>query len=100
MTDEQYEEIVEQALVDAYGDEEQIGSFCSVLQEEVKFPFRAKLLGQKISITGLGNDNSRVLAKTKNGDGVSLVDLRDIEIIETDESMVWVEAYVKWRNDW
>src|SRR5207237_10114262 len=38
-------ELIEQASVDAYGEEEQVGVFFTMLDEHLALPFRVKVLG-------------------------------------------------------
>src|ERR1700674_3905883 len=38
-------ELIEQAIVDAYGEEEQVGGFFSMIEEYLALPFRVKVLG-------------------------------------------------------
>jgi len=38
-------ELIEQAIVDAYGEEEQVGGFFTMIEEYLAVPFRVKILG-------------------------------------------------------
>ena len=38
-------ELIEQAILDAYGEEEQVGGFFTMIEEYLALPFRVKVLG-------------------------------------------------------
>jgi hypothetical protein len=38
-------ELIEQAIVDAYGEEEQVADFFTMIEEHLALPFRVKVLG-------------------------------------------------------
>jgi hypothetical protein len=38
-------ELIEQAILDAYGEEEQVGDFFTMIEEHLALPFREKVLG-------------------------------------------------------
>ena len=43
-------ELIEQAIVDAYGEEEQVGGFFTMLEEYLALPFRVKVLGVDVDV--------------------------------------------------
>ena len=61
-------ELIEQAIVDAYGEEEQVGGFFTMLEEYLALPFRVKVLGvdanvEKVDMTLDGQMVATVEAK-------------------------------------
>jgi hypothetical protein len=44
--------LIEEALVDAYGEEEQHGAFVVMFEEHVKCPFRALVVGEEVEVRG------------------------------------------------
>lgn len=99
MDDETYDSIVEDATVDCYDECEQIAGFCSILQDEVALPVSAIFVGAKLSTIGFTCDDSRVLANVKRDGIIADIDLRDIEITNTDnKSLDWIYAYQRWRK--
>ena len=47
------DEAREEACTDAYGDYEQHTEFMTALEEELKFPFSAKVLGDKVTVVAM-----------------------------------------------
>src|ERR1700730_18839407 len=57
------EKLIEEAVVDAYGEEEQVGGFFTMMEEHLALPFSANILGvdvvvEKVDITC----NGRIVA--------------------------------------
>ncbi len=44
---------VEEATVDAYGDDEQVGCFAVMIEENLKMPFETTVLGVQVTVTGI-----------------------------------------------
>ncbi|HEY6313708.1 MAG TPA: hypothetical protein VIY52_23295 [Streptosporangiaceae bacterium] len=63
LSNEELDALVEEATVDAYGDEEQLGGFAVMIEDNLEVPFETTVLGvtvtvQKITQTesGIGAD--------------------------------------------
>lgn len=100
MIPEYDDSIIEEALVDSYGDIEQIASFCAYLQDTVQLPMTAHFLGRHVQIIELDNDNSRVLAVVQDGNKHSRLDLRELSVVGDSEAARAVGAYLTWRGGW
>lgn len=72
---------IEVILTDAYGEEEEIAAFETVLDEEIDFPVPGTVLGESLIVTGLTADDAtgelRARCKVKRAD--ALVSLTDME---------------------
>ena len=44
--------LIEEALVDAYGEDEQHGAFLVMFEEHVKYPFTALVVGEEVEVRG------------------------------------------------
>jgi Calcium binding len=65
------EKLIEEAVVDAYGEEEQVGGFRTMMEEHLALPFSANILGvdvvvEKVDMTRDGQ-MVRFAAATKSG---------------------------------
>jgi len=45
------DDLIEEITADAYGDHEQLGSFCQVFEDEARFPFRGRVVGVEVKAT-------------------------------------------------
>lgn len=97
MTDEEYDEILEEALVDAYGDYEQIESFAVYLFDEVPLPVKGTIANATVRVVGVEAQDTRVVAIIGNDGEKYPVDLMSIDFPET---VLPIAAYKKWREGW
>jgi len=51
--------LLEEMLVDAYGDDEQLGALCCGISEALELPIDAHVIGEPVSLVALDYDGSR-----------------------------------------
>ncbi|MCP2246358.1 plasmid pRiA4b ORF-3 family protein [Lentzea aerocolonigenes] len=83
------EKVIEMIVVDAYGEDEQLGSFRTVFEDAVEIPIKATVLGHQIEVLEFDyNEPLRgVFAKCREGE-VSLVDV----CFPPDTVAAWIHA--------
>jgi hypothetical protein len=95
---DELDELIEEATVDAYDELEQRAGFYAMLDDNLGFPFSAKIVGEKVTVTGLDMaTEERILAVCENKGKSYRVDILDLEI--TDRKVVggqWLAAYREW----
>lgn len=98
---ERLNELIEEATVDAYDEEEQHTGLLTMIEDNVVCPFKAQLIGEKVEVTefvwpksGLGlKVECRYKGKTH------LVDITSLEWTDPlPEGFEWIEAYLEWRE--
>lgn len=99
LTDEELEELIEEATTDCYDEYESRVGFLTMIQDNVTVPFSAILNGDVVSVSEV-DGNDRVIKATIKQDGKSYpVDILDLKI---DDSVVegskWIAAYRKWEG--
>jgi hypothetical protein len=93
-------ELIEQAIVDAYGEEEQGGGFFTMLEEYLALPFRAKVLGldadvEKVDMTPDG----RIVAICRRGKTRQKIPILDLPLpTPAPAGVEWIVAYRHWRR--
>ena len=92
-------ELIEEATVDCYGEEEELTGLLTMIQDNVACPFRAKVIGEEVTVTGFewpGHSRSLFAACRRNNKEYQ-VDLTSLEWMEPHpEGFEWVEAYLAW----
>ncbi len=91
------DQLIEEATVDCYDEYEQKMGFASVLEDKLKFPFPAKVVGEEVTVTGLNqqsNDIEVICQRNNKSYRINILSL------EYDPKKVrggqWIEAYRKW----
>jgi Calcium binding len=90
--------MAEEAMVDAYGDDEQAMGFHTVIADNLMMPFVTSVLGVDVIVEGvdLGEDNGILAICAREGarQAIRVVDLPLPEPPPAGEE--WIEAYRHW----
>jgi hypothetical protein len=100
---QQRDERIEEVIVDAYGDAEQLGSFACVLDEMLDRPVAASVLGEPVELVAVSEDGDRLglRAKCRRGGRTWHVALFDVTLgpdVDPDLDLT-VAAYRQWLKD-
>lgn len=104
MDKERLRDLLEEATVDCYDEDEQFaGIFCTLAEGGLNFPLRARVLGDLVDVVDLdgGSSNLRrgITAIVRKGGQEYLVGLADLEFVDPDPaSAEWLEVYRYWLN--
>jgi len=94
------DELIEQAIVDAYGPAEQAVGFHATLEQELTLPFDTVLLGVTVSVRRLDvTDRGEVVAVCYRGRERSSISLVALPLPEPPPAgWEWIEAYRRWAR--
>ena len=95
------DELIEEATVDCYNEDEEHGGIVTMIQDNVECPFRAKVIGEEVTVTsfdfpkrGLG----LVAVCERNGKEFR-VDASSLEFLKPlPEGFEWLEAFESWQG--
>jgi hypothetical protein len=94
------DELVEEALVDAYGESEQVTGFYTMMENDLRLPFETEVLGvtvivEKIDIT----EDDQLVAVCKKGKTKQRISLSELPLPSPlPEGAEWIVAYRYWRT--
>ena len=94
------ESLIEEAIVDAYGDEEQIGGFFTMIEEHLALPFTVSILGveaivEKVDMTRDG----RIVAVCRRDGVKQRIEILDLPLPKpAPAGAEWIAAYCHWRK--
>lgn len=99
LTKERLEDLIEQATVDCYGDYECLAGFCAVFEDNLGFPFPAKVVGEDVEVIAVDQKASRIQAVCmRNGRkyDINILDLGgDSKKVKGWE---WIETFRQWAK--
>jgi hypothetical protein len=89
------EALIEEAVVDAYGDEERRMGFFTMLEDNIDVPFETEVLGVPVKVTAIAlNDAEEIVAVCRRGQRTQRVPLVDLPLPSPrPEGFEWIEAY-------
>ncbi len=98
------QELIEEAIVDAYGDEEQETGFLTMLQDNVATPFKALVVGEAVEVIGfdLGEETGGIVVVCLRKGKKYRVSVTSLEWKgKSPEGAECIEAYKTWlRGNW
>ena len=92
--------LIEEAVVDAYGDEEQTGGFFAMIEEHLALPFSVSILGveavvEKVDMTRDG----RIVAVCRRDGVKQRIEILDLPLPKPiPAGAEWIVAYGHWRR--
>jgi hypothetical protein len=89
------EALIDEAVVDAYDEDERRMGFLTMLQDSVALPFGTEILGILVEVTEIEtNDAEEIVAVCKHGQHVQRVPVVDLPLPQPPpEGFEWIEAY-------
>ncbi|MEJ2749806.1 MAG: calcium-binding protein [Anaerolineae bacterium] len=99
--EERLRELVAEATVDCYDEEEAFWGMWATLEDELNYPLSASLIGEVVELIGLdGNASSShrgIVARVRTKGQTYSVSLADLQITDPDShSAEWLAAYQYW----
>jgi hypothetical protein len=92
--------MVEEAIVDAYDEYEQLAAFHEVIEERLALPFETAVLGVMVTVTAIQDrPGSGIVALCRRGRYRQAIGVLDLPAPEpAPEGWAWVEAYRHWAS--
>ncbi len=92
---EDLDKLIEEATIDAYGPAEQGTGFLTMIEETVRFPFPAKVIGEEVEVVSadLTEDGEDLVAKCRRQGSPYAVLLTELKIPAEVPGKEWIAAY-------
>ena len=94
------DEMIEEAIVDAYGESEQIVGFFTLLEERLKLPFKTEVLGVEVTVERLHmTDDEQIVAVCSRGKRKQPLPILDLPLPDPPpDGAEWIEAFRRWAR--
>lgn len=91
--------LVEEAIVDAYGDDEQLTSMFTMIDDNLAVPFTTEVLGVEVTVRRIDLTDSGIVAICHRGDVKQAIGILDLPLpTPPPEGAQWIEAYRHWAG--
>ena len=102
LSKERLDELAEEAITDANGDEEQVGGFYTMMENDLQLPFETDVLGAKVTVESIDlTDDNDIVAVCRKGKSRQRIGIRDLPLPSPPpEGAEWIAAYRHWRRLW
>ncbi|MET8023745.1 hypothetical protein AB0D78_33620 [Streptomyces avermitilis] len=90
--------LIEEATIDAYGEDEQLTGLFTRIEENLAVPFTTTVLGVEANVVGVDlTDDGRVVARCARGSVLQSIGILDLLLPEpAPDGSQWIEAYRYW----
>ena len=95
-----FDELIEEALVDAYGESEQVTGFYTMTENDLRLPFETEILGMTAIVEGIDiTDDDQLVAVCRKGKTKQRISLSELPLPSPlPEGAEWIVAYRYWRT--
>jgi hypothetical protein len=93
--------LIEEAIVDAYGESEQRVGLYTMLEEHLRVPFETEILGVPVTVERVDmTDDEQIVAVCRRGRSRQTVPILDLLLPEPlPDGAEWIEAYRCWARE-
>ncbi len=94
------DELVEETLVDAYGESEQVTAFYTMIENDLRLPFGTEILGMAVIVEGIDiTDDDQLVALCRKGKAKHRISLSELPLPSPlPKGAEWIVAYRYWRT--
>jgi hypothetical protein len=99
-TPQELDRLIEEATVDAYGEEEQQTGFFTMIDENLALPFTTNILGLEAVVTAVEMDSDGgIKAVCEHCGHRQRIELTDLPLpVSPPAGAEWIAAYRRWRD--
>jgi len=99
-SDAKLDEMIEEAIVDAYRESEQTVGFYTMLDDNLAVPFRTGMLGVEVKVERIDMaDDEQIVAVCSRGKARQRVPILDLPLPSPQpEGADWIEAFRRWAR--
>lgn len=92
--------LIEEATVDCYNNDEAMAGFACIIEDRLKMPFPAKVLGVDVTVIGVDQDEGgHVVALCRRGRNTQRISILDLPLPSPPpEGSEWIKAYRVWAR--
>lgn len=93
------EAMIEEATVDAYGDDEQLTGLFTMIEEHLAVPFTTTVLGVEVTVRKIDLTADSIVAVCARGRHRQRIDLLDLPLpVPPPDGAAWIDAYRHWAG--
>jgi hypothetical protein len=100
VSEERLDELIEEALVDAYGESQEATAFYTMLENDLQLPFETQILGATVSVESIDiTRDDQLVAVCRKGNAHQRISLSELPLPSPPpEGAEWILAYRHWRK--
>lgn len=100
LTASNLDQLIEEAIVDCYGESEEIGGFYSMLEDNLDLPFQTDVLGVRVTVESIDLTDTEeivvICTRDRTRQAISLLELP--LPVPPPRGAEWIEAFRRWAR--
>ncbi|WBB47787.1 hypothetical protein O3597_22040 [Verrucosispora sp. WMMA2044] len=93
------EAMIEEATIEAYGDDEQLTGLFTMIEEHLTVPFTTTVLGVEVTVRKIDLTADTIVAVCARGHHRQRIDLLDLPLpTPAPDGAAWIDAYRHWAG--
>jgi len=97
--EEELDALVEEATIDAYGDDEQLSGFAVMIEDKLEMPFETTILGVTVIVKGVTQTAAGIVADCVRDGHHQAIHILDLPLPEPPpKGAEWIAAYRNWAR--
>jgi hypothetical protein len=97
--EEELDALVEEATIDAYGDDEQLSGFAVMIEDKLEMPFETTILGVTIIVKGVTQTAAGIMADCVRDGYQQAIHVLNLPLPEPPpKGAEWIAAYRHWAR--
>jgi hypothetical protein len=99
-SDATLDQMIEEAIVDAYGESEQTVGFYTMLEDNLAVPFQTQILGVEVAVERVDmTDDEQIVAVCARGKSRQRVPILELPLPDpAPEGAEWIDAFRRWAR--
>ena len=99
LNEAELDELVEQAIVDAYGDDEQLVGLYTMINDNLALPFTTTVLGVEVNVARVDLTDSGIVAICARGADRQPISILVLRLpVPPPPGSEWIAAYRRWAG--
>jgi hypothetical protein len=94
-------DLIEEATIDCYGEDEEHCGLLTMIEEHVDLPFRARVIGEEVEVVAFAwpREGYGLYAVCRRNGKRHRIDVTSLECVKPyPRGFDWIEAYLLWRK--
>ena len=99
LSESELDDLIEQAIIDAYGDDEQTAGFYAMINDNLALPFTTTVLGVEADVVRVDVTASGIVAICARGVDSQAIPILDLRLpLPPPPGSEWIAAYRRWAG--
>jgi hypothetical protein len=99
LSDAELDELIDEATMDAYGEDEQLAGFAVMIGDNLTVPFETRVLGVTVTVKKVDQTESGIVAICVRGKHRQAIPILDLPLPDPPpQGAEWIAAYRHWAG--